>query len=250
METLFENLKRGHGLSMLDVRAKIAIALVLLVMNMSYKGFVFPLMMFLICLYLCLIIKIPIKIFLLRFSEPLFIVVVILILKVFTAGNEVLFSVKINGINLIAHKDGLMEGLTIGSTIVGGVSIVAALGFSTTFTELMAGLSWFRVPKGFIEISLIAYRYIFVLLEDAMVIYNAQKNRLGYTTIKVGLRSFGTLVGSLVLKAFENSQNITISMLQRGYDGNLPLIKQNKLKSLDILLSLAFLSVMGALWSI
>ena len=48
-----------------------------------------------------------------------------------------------------------------------------------------------------------AYRYIFVLLDDATVIYSAQKNRLGYSTIRRGLSSFGVLAGSLTLKAFD-----------------------------------------------
>ena len=82
------------------------------------------------------------------------------------------------GITITGHKDGLMDGLANRQQFWGAVSIVALLGFSTPFTEIMAGLSWLKIPKGIIEISLFAYRYIFVLLEDAMVIYNAQKTVL------------------------------------------------------------------------
>ena len=136
----------------------------------------------------------------------------------------------------------------IGSRIIGAVSVAALMGFSTPFTEFMAGLSWFRVPKGFIEILMFAYRYIFVLLEDAMVIYNAQKNRLGYSSIRRGLNSFGILTGSLILKAFEQSQNTTVSMVQRGYDGNIPILKHKPFKSSEVVFSLLLVIVMGFVW--
>jgi cobalt/nickel transport system permease protein len=141
-----------------------------------------------------------------------------------------------------------MEGLVIGGRIMGGVSIVAALGFSTPFAQLMAGLSWYRIPFVFIEICLLAYRYIFVLMEDAQVIYNAQKNRMGYSTLKRGLSSFGTLAGALTLKAFENSQNITTAMTQRGYDGFMPAVSHSPLKYSDVLVCLIFLAAMGVVW--
>ena len=209
-------------LSRIDARVKLLAALALLVMVLSYKGFAFPLLMTSLCLFFFIWMRIPLRIFLLRFSEPLFIAAVVLILKFLFSGNDVLFSISIAGFRIAGNRDGLMDGLLIASRMVGAVSVVAVLGFSTPFTEFIAGLSWLRVPKGFIEISAFAYRYIFVLFEDATVIYNAQKNRLGYSNVRRGLSSFGILAGSLTLKAFEHSQNTTTSMVQRGYDGNMP----------------------------
>ncbi len=143
-----------------------------------------------------------------------------------------------------------MEGLLIASRIIGAVSIVAVLGFSTPFTEFIASLSWLRTPKQFIEILMFAYRYIFVLLEDAMVIYNAQRNRLGYSSIRRGLSSFGILTGSLILKAFEHSQNTTVAMIQRGYDGNMPMLKQRPFALSEIIVSVLFIIAMGVVWKI
>ncbi len=146
------------------------------------------------------------------------------------------------------HGDGLMEGLLIASRIAGGVSIVAVMGFATPFAETMAALSWLRMPRGLIEVMMFAYRYIFVLFEDAMVIYNAQKNRLGYSSVRRGLRSFGILSGSLVLKAFDNSQHTATAMLQRGYDGDMPMLKHKGFRLAEVAASLAFLTFMGVAW--
>lgn len=250
MELFSEYFKKDHALARIDARVKILVSLGLLIMVLSYKGFFFPLIIASICFLLCIYIKIPVRVFLLRFSEPLFIVLMVTLIKLFFSGKDPLFSIGLPGFTVTGYRDGLLSGLLIAARIVGAVSIVAVLGFTSAFTDLMAGLSWFRVPKGFIEILMLAYRYIFVILEDALVIYNAQKNRLGYTTIKRGLTSFGTLTGSLILKAFENSQSTTLAMVQRGYDGNMPMLKQKPFNPSEVFCSALFLLAMGVVWKL
>ncbi len=250
MHLISEHFKKGNALLRIDARVKILSALSLLFLVLTYKGFAFPLLTALVCLFFCITIKIPPRTVIMRFSEPMFIAAMVIVLKFFFSGKDVLFSVQIIGIGIVGHKDGLMAGLQIASRILGAVSVVAVLGFSTPFTEFMAGLSWLRVPKGFIEIAMFAYRYIFMLFEDAMVIYNAQKNRLGYSNIRRGLGSFGIMAGSLTLKAFEHSQNTTVAMVQRGYDGNMPMLKHKPFRHSEVIGSILFVLVAWAVWKI
>lgn len=250
MEIFSEHLKRQHLLLRIDARVKLTISGILLAMIISSKGFLFPLLILCLSTASTLAIKVPVRVLLIRFSEPLFIALVLVMLKFFFSGNETLFSIDIADIAIKGHMDGLIEGLQIGSKMLGAVSVIALLGFSTPFSEIISALSWFKVPKGCIEILIFAYRYIFVLLEDAMIIYNAQKNRLGYCGIKRGLTSFGTLAGSLVIKAFEHSQNTAIAMAQRGYDGNMPMLKHKPFKLKDIVASILVVVLVGFLWKI
>ena len=249
MEIFSEDFKKQHLLATVDARLKLIVAIAVLIMVISYKGFVFPLVVLFINIGLCLKMRVPFKIFAVRMAEPLVIVFILIVLKVFFTGKEVLFSLSLAGISIIGHKDGLIDGLMIASRVLGAVSIVVVLGFSTPFAELMAGLSWMRIPKGFVEILMLAYRYIFVLLEEAMVIYHSQKTRLGYSTVRRGLSSFGTLAGSLVLKAFEHSHNTTIAMVQRGYDGNMPTLQHKPFKAFEVVCSIVFLLTMGVIWT-
>ncbi len=253
MELFSEYFKKDHILSRIDARVKLLVALTILIMVLSYKGFVLPALVTLFCLFLCITMKVPLRVFMLRFSEPVFIASIILFLKLFFSGKDVLFSISLPAshfslFTLTGYKDGLMDGLMIAIRILGAVSIVAVMGLSTPFTEFIAGLSWLRVPKGFIEVLMFAYRYIFVLFEDAMVIYNAQKNRLGYSNIRRGLGSFSALTGSLILKAFEHSHNITTAMIQRGYDGNMPMLKHKPFKLSEVVVSALIITAMGIVW--
>lgn len=250
MNIFCEYFKKDNLLLAIDARIKFLVTLACLVMALSYKGFVFHLLLISLCLFSCLIMRVPLKVFALRFSESIFIISIILFLKLFFSGNEVLFQINIMGLKVSGYKDGLREGLLIASRILGAVSIVAVMGFSTPFTEFVAAMSWFKVPRGFIEILMFAYRYIFVLLEDATVIYNAQKNRLGFISIRRGLKSFGVLTGSLILKAFEKSHNITVAMLQRGYDGNMPKQRYKPLRFQEALAAALFIMAMTFLWKI
>ena len=250
MELFSEYLRKDHFLSKIDARIKLLVVLVLLAMILSYKGFFFPLVVILFCFLLAVILRVPLRVFFLRLSEPLFVSAVVVLLKTFFSGHLPFFSTSLFGLKIAGFQDGLREGLMISSRIIGAVSILTIMGFSTPFTEFMAGLSWLKVPKGFVEVMVFAYRYIFVLLDESLVIYNSQKTRLGYTSFKRGLSSFGTLTGSLILKVFEHSQNTAMALVQRGFDGHIPTATERSFKGSEVLGSMIFVLVMGSLWMI
>ncbi|HBG04949.1 MAG: cobalt ECF transporter T component CbiQ [Geobacteraceae bacterium GWC2_58_44] len=235
----------SHPVSRIDPRVKLISALALLVMVISCQGLAFPLLVAFLCMGLCLSLGIPVRTLVLRFSEPLFIAAMVLVLKLFFAGTLPLFSFDIAGFELTGHRDGLMEGVRIASRIIGGVSLLALVGFSTPFTEVMAALSWLRVPQVLVDVALFAWRYLFLLLEDAQVVYNAQRNRLGYVGYRRGVSSFGTLAGVLVIKAFDNSQSITTAMVQRGYDGDMPMLLHKPFKPAEVACALLLVLGMG-----
>lgn len=221
-----EDYKKENILSKIDARIKIAVGAVILAMALSQKGFILPLAILFLCVLFFIHARISPKILAIRFLEPLFIVFAVVILKYWTSGSS-----------------GFWDGISIAVRIFSAVSVVFVVWFSTPFSEITASLSYFKIPSEFIEILIFAGRYSFVLFEDAYVIYNAQKNRLGYSNIKKGLNSFGKLSGALILKAFENSQNLSQSMIQRGYDGTLPIIHHKPLKPLQILGSVFFVLI-------
>ena len=231
-----------------DARVKLFVALSLLLMVVSSKGFVFPLLVGGASLGICLYLKVRARLLLTRFAEPLFIAAVVLLLKALGTGATPLWNIHLPFMEIILYKEGLHEGFRLSSRIVGGVAVVAAVGFATTFTELLAALSWFRVPREVTEVALFAWRYLFVLGDDAQVIHSAQKNRLGYVGVRRSFRSFGTLAGALVIKAFDASQTMTSSMMQRGYDGNMPLLKHSPFRKSEVIMSLLLIFGMGVFW--
>lgn len=237
-----------HLLVRLDPRVKLLAGLALLLMVVSCTGGAFPLLAAVISLGVCRVLGVSWRRLALRFAEPGFIAAMVVLLNLFFAGHEPLFALRLGGLELIGHRDGLQAGLLIASRIAGAVSVVTAVGSATPFTELMAALAWLRVPRGFIDVALFAWRYLFVLFDDAQVVYAAQKNRLGYTGFRRGLRSFGTLAGALVIKAFDNSQTVTTAMVQRGYDGTLPLLRHRPFRAGEVAAASLVVAMLGVLW--
>jgi cobalt/nickel transport system permease protein len=248
MKTIKPQNSRQHQLSSCDPRVKLLAALTLLIMVISSGSIAFPLLVTVLGSGVCLWLRVPAKHLLMRFAEPLLLALVVLLLKALFSGGEPLATFDLRWLQLSVSRDGLLEGCRIAARICGAVTLVAALGFATPFTELLAALAWLRMPRSFIEVTVFAWRYLFVLADDAQVIHAAQKNRLGYVGVRRSFRSLGTLAGALVIKAFDSSQTMTVAMTQRGYDGTLPLMKHRPFRTSELLTSLLFVTAMGIFW--
>jgi cobalt/nickel transport system permease protein len=251
----------------IDPRIKIVSALAILIMVLSYKGYIFHGIVLLTGASLCVWMRMPLKMLITRLSEPLFIVIILIILKTILSvslasdisgntfsldanANTKIFLISIAGLSIKGSIAGLIESLLMSARIIGAITVVGVMGFSMSFDEFTKGLAWLMVPKSMIDVLGFMYRYVFTLIEDAQVIYLAQKNRLGYATAVGSLRSFGALSGSLTIKAFDQSQTITTAMIQRGYDGTTYQGLQKPFRMVEITVSLCLILALGVLWKI
>lgn len=225
--------KRAGALGRADARLKLIAALTLIALVLLSNGYAFPSLVFAASVLTALLIGVSPLTILLRFAEPLFIVLVLCAVKVF-----------------LTEHGSLREGIIIGSRVMGAVSVLALIGFTTTFTEVIAALGWFRLPRDFIEILTFAYRYIFVLFEEAVVIYTAQKNRLGYAKMSNGIRSFGTLAGALVLAVFDHADHTSAALRQRGYEGTMPLYQHRHMRRAEAAFAAMLILASGVIWKI
>ena len=244
MSSLFEPKKNALGL---DARLKLIVLAIVLSLVLSSGGFIFPAVVILISLFAVLTAKLSWRLMALRVLEPGVIVIVLIALKSLSGG-ELLYVLPLSGHPVSLYRDGLLEGLGLGVRIVAAVGAMTAVSLSTPFADFLGALSWFRVPGPFVEIALFAYRYMRNLFEDAHVIYNSQKTRLGYSSLRRSLSSMGTLAGSLVIKAFDQSEATAASLHQRGYDGTVPLYNNRPFRTIEVLSALTFVSIMALTW--
>lgn len=238
------------GTSAIDPRTRLMAAFLLLALVVSSRGSTFPWQVAGICLPVALISGMPLKTLSLRLLHPLFIAAVILVLKTFMGSAESTTLVAIGSFSLSGQIEGFREGLIMTSRIIGAVSVAILLSQVMSFTETMAALAWLRVPRDLVEVSMFAWRSLFMLYDDAGVVYTAQKNRLGYCGIRRSLTSFGAMAGMLTIRAFDSSQAMTVAMSQRGYDGNLPLLRGSRLGAAQLAGLCLFAIVVSAAWKL
>ena len=209
-----ENLVTG-----IEARIKIAFTVIALVINLLSPTIYTPIAIALFCLATLMAIRIPPKLLMLRLIMPLVMAAVVLITQIFFYGTTTLFTIPFWGFNLVGYEEGLARGLLIMCRVIGGVSLILFLSMSTPAHKLLVAARWFRLPKAFIELALLIYRYIFVLIEEAIAIKDAQRVRLGYRNWQQSIRSVGTLGGILVLRAYDRAERVFEAMIARGYTG-------------------------------
>lgn len=108
--------------------------------------------------------------------------------------------------------------LRFGLTASAAVVLIAGTGMQ----PLCAALARLGAPRVFTVQLLFLHRYLFVLAGEALRMDTARRLRCGERA-HMPLAVYASLLGHLLLRAFERAQRIHQAMLARGFDGELRL---------------------------
>lgn len=174
--------------------------------------------------------KIPLKSYIELMSLPLtFLLMSVLSIAINVVGstNTLLFSFSIFGIKLGCTYDNILIATRLFLKSIASVSCLYFLTLNTPVFEVLSVLKKLKVPQLFVELMGLIYRFIFVLLDTANMIYISQNSRLGYSTLKSSYNSLGKLITTLFISAYKRSQYIYTAMESRCYDGDINLLENN-----------------------
>jgi cobalt/nickel transport system permease protein len=232
----------------IEARTKIVFTVIALVINLVSQTVYPSLSIALFCIVVLLSIGIPPRLLALRLVIPLIMAAIVLVTQIFFYGNTVLFIIPVVGISLTGYEEGLFNGILIMCRVIGGVSLILFLSLSTPAHKLLLAAIWFKVPKIVIELSLLIYRYIFVLLEEMLNIRDAQRVRLGYHNWSQSMKSFSTLGGSLIFRAYDRAERIFEAMTARGYTGAMSLSYAERFDRKDIITAVCLFALLAAFY--
>lgn len=232
---------QGGLLQRLDPRVKFVSLVVLLVAAGLVRNIPILLALYAITLGLAAASRLPIGFFVKRvwLFVPIFTGIVVLpaTLSVVTGGQVVLPLWHWHG-----HAEGFTsQGLTSAGLVISrvavSISLVVLLTLTTPWVRLLAALRSVGVPKIFILIIGMAYRYIFLLLNTVTDMYEARKSRtIGAAAHDRGARAFlGATGGALLGKAHQLSEEVHQAMTARGYRGDAKSLQRFRLTGLDVL---------------
>lgn len=100
------------------------------------------------------------------------------------------------------------------------VQAVMILIVSSGFYTVCGGLRKLGIPALFVTQLLFVYRYIFVLLEEALAMRRARDAR-GYGRASYPLRMWGIFMGQLLIRTVDRAGRIHKAMLARGFKGSI-----------------------------
>jgi len=102
---------------------------------------------------------------------------------------------------------------------------------TTGFAQVCAALEGLGLPRVLAVQLLLVYRYVFVLVEEAVRMLRAHNLRSGGGRPR--LRVFGSLVGQLLLRTLDRADRVYRAMLCRGFDGRVRLAGRMRLGLAD-----------------
>ncbi len=98
---------------------------------------------------------------------------------------------------------------------------------SVGFVGLCQSLHRIGVPSVLTTQLMMVYRYMTVLLQESLDMTRARQAR-GYRGGSMSLSMWGSYCGQLFLRTVARSERVHRAMLARGFDGVIPVLKENK----------------------
>lgn len=170
-------------------------------------------------------------------------------LSVVTGGDVVLTLWHWHG-----HPEGFTrQGLTSAALVVcrvaSSISLVVLLTLTTPWTKLLAALRTLGVPRMFVLVIGMAYRYLFLLLGSVTDMYQARAARtVGAEKHDRTARAFvAASAGALIGKSMAMSEEVHQAMVSRGYRGNARVLAQPRPARADLLFLVAAAAFAAAL---
>ncbi|MGC8826320.1 MAG: energy-coupling factor transporter transmembrane component T, partial [Anaerolineae bacterium] len=127
----------------------------------------------------------------------------------------------------------LMSGLLVGTT---------------PFPKLLKAMRALHVQAPLVSTISFMYRYLFVLVDEAMRLQTAREARSVGSGRTVWWRAkvLGGMIGSLFIRSYERSERIYAAMLSRGFAGEIRSLDQLTWQKRDWLAGLSWAVVMTA----
>ncbi|MDE5707914.1 MAG: cobalt ECF transporter T component CbiQ [Alistipes sp.] len=117
--------------------------------------------------------------------------------------------------------DGWIAFLSIVLRGVLSVGALLVLIGSTGFFEICRAMQRLGVPRFFTVQLLFVYRYLYVLIDEAIRMSQAREAR-SFDRRSLPLAVWGTVIGQLLIRTLDRAEQIHRAMLARGFTGRIP----------------------------
>jgi cobalt/nickel transport system permease protein len=131
------------------------------------------------------------------------------------------FGSSIHGISLHLAEAEFPRIAQVCSRSLASLTALLFLALTTPLSDIISLLRRCKVPDTLLDLMILCYRTLFVLSESIHETITAQSARLGYSTMRLSLRSLGGVVANLTVQVWQRSQALHLAALARNNDGAL-----------------------------
>jgi cobalt/nickel transport system permease protein len=228
MHDLLDDYAHSNALSSTSPRLKLLLGLGAILLCISSATPIAPLFIAATMSFITVMLaKIPTRLYstllLIPFSFSLLSATVVAFMH---GGGHQLFDLAVLGLSLSIREDGANLALLLIARTFGGMCSLFFIALTTPMVEIFSVIKSMGLPDFLVELSMLMYRYIFVFVDQAAMIHNAQVMRMGDAGLKNTLNSHSMLSSVLFLRAWEQGERLIVAMDARCYDGKLDLMEQ------------------------
>jgi cobalt/nickel transport system permease protein len=187
----------------IDPRIKIPGLLSLIILPLTTFDLTKLVPMFLLIFFLVFSSKIELKIFISRiWLFPLFSLLIVLP-KAFNS-----FTIS---------QAGLIYAIAFSIRVLIAISILSLIILTTSFSEIISALRFYRIPESFLSVLVITYRYITLTFSEMLRILLARESRrIKKSSMLEVWRNGGKALGAFFIRIYERSERLHLSSISRG----------------------------------
>jgi len=153
--------------------------------------------------------------------------------------------------HLVVSLQGLRSAAMLVLRVEAAATLTTILVLCTPWNQILKALRSLRLPVEVVAMLEMTHRYVFLLVETANQMFEARQSRTigklsGQEQRKITARTAGVLLG----KSMELSHEVYLAMLSRGFNGEVHLMTNFRMKLRDYGALAAFLSAGAiAVWA-
>lgn len=205
-----------------DPRRKFGLYLILLVIALTSSPLVQIVELTGTAALTCYLLQISVRRYLRWLAVPLFFLLIgllgILVSFSYQPGS-LLYSLQIGSLAIGIDPAGLQVAHHTLWRSLAALSATYLFVLTTPFNQLIRLLQMSRLPHVLIEHMLLTYRFIFILIEEASAIRQAQSLRFGYCSLRCSYRSMAMLVGLLLQRVIYRYQQMETALDVKLFEG-------------------------------
>jgi cobalt/nickel transport system permease protein len=151
---------------------------------------------------------------------------------------------------LTITSQGVRSALFLVSRAETTATLSALLVLTTPWPWVMKSLRVFKCPMVVVAILGMTYRYVFVILQTALDMFESRKSRtVGVLDPAERRRLAASAAGVLLSKSFQLSGDVHLAMQSRGFRGEVYLVHDFRAETADWLWLFGFIAVaLGSIW--
>jgi cobalt ECF transporter T component CbiQ len=135
---------------------------------------------------------------------------------------------------------GLRTAAVLVLRVATSVSLVVLVTLTTTWTRLLAALRGLFVPRLFVTVLAMAYRYLFHLLGSVTDMYESRRARAVHAEGggRRGRATVAATAGALFGKAHALAEEVHLAMVARGFVGEVRTLRPTRVRARDVAVAL------------